>query len=133
MKYNERGEELPDSTPVEVTLNFKRPKSINEMIAEAVRVQFSRVAQSQGFETFDEADDFDVGDEDEPISASEMTEDQEFYKGDKDVGRKDSGVKPVEDSSGVSGAGSVGTAGKAVSGAGPASVGSDSGAPKGAA
>lgn len=37
MKYNDRGEELLDDTPLEAPLSFRRPPSIQELIAMHVR------------------------------------------------------------------------------------------------
>lgn len=37
MKYNERGEEILDDTPIEAPLKFKKPLSIQELIALHVR------------------------------------------------------------------------------------------------
>lgn len=65
MKYNERGEELPDDTPVEMPLKFKRPPTLQEQIKSMVRRELSDVASQQGFESFEEADDFDVDDGEE--------------------------------------------------------------------
>lgn len=65
MKYNERGEELPDDTPIEMPLKFKRPPTLQEQIKAMVRREVSISAAEQGFETFEESDDFDVEDGDE--------------------------------------------------------------------
>lgn len=53
--------ETPDPTPVEV--GIPRPPTMQELIAAAVRNQLSNAAASQGFETFEESDDFDVSDD----------------------------------------------------------------------
>lgn len=63
MKFNERGEELPDPTPVEIPAGFKEPESIQSMIARLVRTHVSDAAARHGFETVDEANDFEVEDE----------------------------------------------------------------------
>lgn len=66
-KYNERGEELPDPRPVEVPLHFKRPMDLHERIRQAVQTEmWSRRMAEQGLETEAEADDFDVGEGDDP-------------------------------------------------------------------
>lgn len=77
MKYNERGEELPDDTPIELPLKFKRPPTLQDQIKAMVRSEISRQAEEQGFESFDEADDFDVGDGEEVLSPHELTMMQE--------------------------------------------------------
>lgn len=79
-KYNEKGQEIPDPTPVELPLGFRRPPSIHELIKAAVRDEMSREAESQGMETFDEADDFDVDDDEEINSPYELTEMQEEFR-----------------------------------------------------
>lgn len=66
-KYNtaildESGREILDPKPI--TLNI-RPKqlSLEQRISRLIKTQFSRVAEQQGQETFEEANDFDVQDE----------------------------------------------------------------------
>lgn len=76
MKFNERGEELPDPTPVEVPAGFKAPESIQSMIARLVRTHVSDAAQRQGFESVDEANDFDVDDEEFPETKYEVLGDE---------------------------------------------------------
>lgn len=68
MKYNEFGEELPDDSPVEIPLRFRRqrPPSIQELIALYVRNE-QALARQTGKSEADEEEDFDVdedGDED---------------------------------------------------------------------
>lgn len=64
MKFNERGEELPDATPIEVPTGWKRPESLQEQIRRLIRVQMSQESVASGGESFEEANDFEVGDED---------------------------------------------------------------------
>lgn len=60
VRLDERGREIPDPTPVEMPLNFKRPETIQEMIRRLVNVQNS---DELGAETWEEANDFDVDDD----------------------------------------------------------------------
>lgn len=69
--------EIPDPNPLEVPLF--RPLSIHEEIKRFVRSEMSRQAQEQGQESFEEADDFDVGDDDEIQSPYEMVELKEEF------------------------------------------------------
>lgn len=72
IKYNERGEEIPDPTKPEVPLGFKRPESLAEQVKRLVRSEQMRMlARQSGHETFDEADDFEVGDDFDPRSPYE--------------------------------------------------------------
>ena len=61
---DERGWEIPDPRPVEIPAGFERPESLEEMIQRMVRTNASEIAEREGYETFDEADDFDMPDED---------------------------------------------------------------------
>lgn len=80
MKYNERGEELPDSAPMEWPLKLKRPLTLREEVLRCIRTEMSQNAASAGNETFEEADDFAIGDEaDDPRSRHELSELQEEY------------------------------------------------------
>lgn len=73
MRFNERGEELPDPTPVEIPAGCQRPETLNEQIARLVRTQMSVLAGQRGLETFEESFDFDVDDDDElPLTGHEL-------------------------------------------------------------
>lgn len=79
-KYDEHGNEIPDQTPVEVPLSFKKPLTLAEEVRRMVRNELSQVAENQGAETFEEADDFDVEDDDDlafmsPYEILEMSDD----------------------------------------------------------
>jgi len=78
MKFNEFGEELPDPTPVEVPAGFKEPESIQAMIARLVRTHVSDAAQRHGFESVEEANDFDVADEEFPETKYEVLGDEQL-------------------------------------------------------
>jgi len=61
-KWNDKGEQIPDDTPVEIPVGFQKPEDLQDMIRRLVRNEaFART--QQGVETFQEAEDFDVGDE----------------------------------------------------------------------
>lgn len=78
MKFNSRGHEILDPTPVEMPLQWSRPPTLQEQIKAFVRRELSEQAAAAGAETFDEADDFDI--EDDPIDPSspwELNYDQE--------------------------------------------------------
>lgn len=63
-KNPERHYETPDPNPVRIPAGFKRPETLEEQIRRLVRSErFAVLAQEEGFETFDEADDFDVDDD----------------------------------------------------------------------
>lgn len=68
------GAEIPDDTVMEPPLGFIQQPSMMELIAQMVRSEhLRRAAEAEGFETFEEADDFEVEDEDnEPMSAYQM-------------------------------------------------------------
>lgn len=76
MRYDEEGRELPDDTPVEVPLKFRRAIPEHERIKEYVRTELSRQAAEVGDETFEEANDFDVDDDmfEVPHSVHQLTE-----------------------------------------------------------
>lgn len=73
--YNELGQEVPDPVPVAVPAGWTRPEPLADLIRRMVRTEFSRAAAEEGEESFEEADDFDVEDEDpDPLSAYEINE-----------------------------------------------------------
>lgn len=74
-QHDQFGREIPDPTPVSVPANWQRPLSLHEEIKRFVRVEMSRQAADQGEETFEEADDFDVDDDEvDPASPYEFRE-----------------------------------------------------------
>lgn len=82
MKYDEHGREVPDPTPVEMPLGWSRPKPLQDLIKDMIRVEMSRQAVAAGFESFEEADDFEVDDSDgdDMLSQYELTPMQEEFR-----------------------------------------------------
>jgi len=75
---DERGHEVLDPTPMEIPLGFKRPPTLQEQIRQLIRTEMSQNAKGKGMETFEEADDFEVGDDFDPSSPYELNFDQEI-------------------------------------------------------
>lgn len=92
-KYTDDGRrEIPDPVPVSLPLGFREPEPLADLIRRLVRNEVSQAASREGEETFEEADDFDVSDDDEaplsvyqelPLALEEMPESQ---LPDKDAG-----------------------------------------------
>lgn len=62
-----------DPTPLAIPVGMKKPESIAEMVQRLVRsAEMRRYAESQGAETFEEAEDFDVGDDMDPSAPYEL-------------------------------------------------------------
>lgn len=74
--YNEKGEQIPDNTPVEIPIGFGHPEPLESMIARLVRAESARVQQTGEAETFEESDDFE-SDEGELVSPYQMHNMQE--------------------------------------------------------
>lgn len=77
--YNEKGEQIPDNTPVELPLGYEHPEDLQSIIRRMVTDAVIVAAQeADGVDTEEEADDFDVMDE-EGVAPSnyEYTEMQE--------------------------------------------------------
>lgn len=69
---DQQGREMPNPTPLAPPLGYKKQPSIREQIRNMVRGEQLRLAaESAGVETFEEADDFDVGDDYDPTSPYE--------------------------------------------------------------
>lgn len=63
--FNERGEELPNSTPMALPVGFRRVQSLGERMKYLLRSQqLADAAEAAGAETFDEADDFSCEEQD---------------------------------------------------------------------
>lgn len=72
------GKEQPDTTPIELPIGAQRPPSIREEMQRYIRETLSSyMASTQESETFEEADDFDIGLEDEWTSPYELQDMQE--------------------------------------------------------
>lgn len=72
------GPEKLDPTPVAIPLRFTRQSSLNDVVRNMVRSEeLRRLVEEAGEETFEEADDFDIGDDYDPQSPYE-----EIFEGD---------------------------------------------------
>lgn len=71
---DKHGHEIPDPTPMEPPIGYVKQPSLAEQIRDAIRShELKKEAEAAGFETFEEAEDFDVGDDYEPTSPFEET------------------------------------------------------------
>jgi hypothetical protein len=57
------GREVPDPVPMTAGLDLKQPESIQHMLQRMVKQHVSALAQSEGYESIDEAMDFDTGED----------------------------------------------------------------------
>lgn len=65
---NDVGELVPDSTPMAPPIGYKKHPSMVEIVRDMVRSErLAQEALAMGHETFEEADDFDVGDDPEVL------------------------------------------------------------------
>lgn len=62
-EYDPHGRELLNPVPMEVDVSLPKPLSLKERIQRILRTELSQQADAQGFETFEEANDFDVYDD----------------------------------------------------------------------
>lgn len=74
---NKDGTEKPDPESLTAPVGLRKPETIQEQIRRMVRTEASLYASEQGQETFEEADDFDIGDDYDPTSPYEMNFDHE--------------------------------------------------------
>lgn len=71
-RHNANGEEILDRYPMEPPLGYKRTLSLAEQIAQQVRIQKAMALDDVNLqETEEEADDFEVGEDYEPLSPYE--------------------------------------------------------------
>lgn len=76
-RLNEKGHETLDDTPLAIPVGFRQPESLSDTIKRLVRTELSNTARASGAETFEESDDFNVGDDFDPSSPWELKADQE--------------------------------------------------------
>lgn len=66
------GQELPDPKPIAPPVGYKKQPSMAELVRDMVRSERLRQeAESMGHESYEDADDFDVGDDYDPRSPYE--------------------------------------------------------------
>lgn len=71
-QLNEDGHEVLDGTPIAPPVGYRKQPSLSDQIREMIRSE--RLAQdlaSRGVETFEDADDFEVGDDFDPSTPYE--------------------------------------------------------------
>lgn len=97
-EFDEFGAQIPDVTPVETPIQMRRMNRSfsSDDVREIVRLEISRQAQLHGFDTIEEADDFEV-DDDSPdfVSAFEMREEFERLPSGLMVEKKPAASPPV--------------------------------------
>jgi hypothetical protein len=70
--HDEHGREIMDPTPVAPPVGYKKQPSMVEIVRDMVRSErLKQEAESAGFESFEEADDFDTGEDLDPYSPYE--------------------------------------------------------------
>ncbi|AZL82911.1 hypothetical protein [Apis mellifera associated microvirus 39] len=62
-RLDEHGHEVPDPRPMAIPAGFRRPETLAEQVQRLVRTHISMQAQNEGFESFEEAEDFDIEDD----------------------------------------------------------------------
>lgn len=116
---------MPDPTPMAPPIGYKKQPSMIDIIRDQIR-RAGEEASRAGFETFDEANDFDVDDDPWPESAHEIDEEvevppsvlRERMRAQAELDAKPPAASPQ--SPGVEGGGEAGGAPKAPPGEPPA-------------
>jgi hypothetical protein len=91
------GREVLDSVPLNANLNLNKPESITAMIKRLVKTHVSVLQESEGYESFEEAMDFDTGEDAELKTAYDI---DEYLDSGYDNHDKESTSKDTDDSSG---------------------------------
>src|SRR5262245_12009423 len=73
---DQQGKEVPDPVPMSPPIGYTPPQQLDELIRAYVRRELSAAAAQDDFETFDEADDFDI--EDDPLDP--LTEYEKIFE-----------------------------------------------------
>lgn len=69
---DEHGREIPSPLPLAPPIGYQKTDPLHKRIAEMIRSErLAQEARSAGFETMEEADDFDIGDDYDPYSPYE--------------------------------------------------------------
>jgi len=112
---NSKGHEVPDPVPVAPPIGYRRTPSLAEQIREMVRSERLRQeVEAAGYESFEEADDFEVGDFDprspyeevfEPTPAPELRKRHKKAADDAEAA-KQRASEPASQAANVGGVGS---------------------------
>lgn len=80
-KFDEFGAQIPDDTPVELPIRLRRSgRDVSTAeIQRLVRIELSKAASAGGYDSIEEADDFEV-DDDEPEFSSQFEMREEFER-----------------------------------------------------
>lgn len=70
-EFDKDGHQIPDPTPLEIPVGFHQPPDIMETIRKLVQLESGKAA-GEGEETFEEADDFEVGESDQVLSGYQV-------------------------------------------------------------
>jgi hypothetical protein len=68
--------ETPDPTPVAAPISMRKSPSIFDHVRDMIRREMSEAAEAAGYESFEDADDFDVDDDPFPHSRHTLDEDE---------------------------------------------------------
>jgi hypothetical protein len=74
---DDKGREKIDPRPVAMPVGFGKPPSMQERIRELFKAERELYESEKEFETFEDADDFDIGDDYDPASPFELSFDPE--------------------------------------------------------
>lgn len=126
VKHTDDGYEIPDPTPVEVPLRYRRAPSLDERIKRLLLGELSRRAEARGDETFEQANDFDVDEPERdgflsPYQVATLAREEGYGEADDD-GRSEAGS-----SAGAPGGGGTAAAVPASGGAGSVADGQRAG------
>ena len=81
-RHDELGFEKGNPTPVHIPVGFQRPPTLAEQVARLIRSSDVRkYAESQGLESFEDADNFDIDDANDPSSPWEEHFDMATHRG----------------------------------------------------
>lgn len=70
--FNARNEEILDPTPLALPAGMKKPESLHDQIRRLIKSErLQQALSAQGYETEEEANDFDVGDDYDPSTPYE--------------------------------------------------------------
>lgn len=99
--FDSQGRERPNPQPVEIPLHMRREVSIDEKMKQIIRTQMSIEAARNQQETFEEANDFDIDDDDEDILTPYEVMDMRLERIDPDA------TTPLQNGVAPKGAGAV--------------------------
>lgn len=96
-RLDKNGKELPDSKPMVVPIDLRKPETIQQQVARLVTLKMIQTQSNVGKESFDDANDFNI--DDDPVEPNTPWEDMGSEKSIAEEQELLDGIRTIKDTS----------------------------------